>query len=106
MALKNTHSLGCGALLRSHAVVVAGQQLSCNRQFATWWKNHFGDRADKVSACQTQPKSLTGTIKIGGALWSTLWVSTDSETASSSCEGGMSTNARSPLSSFARSSRG
>lgn len=106
MDLKNTHSVGCGASLRSHAVVVAGQQLSCNRQFATWWKNHFGERADKVSVCQKQPKRLTGTIRIGGVLWSTLWVSTESGTESSSCEAAMTTNVRNPLNSFARSSRG
>lgn len=106
MTLKNKHSSVGGISLRSHAVVVGGRQLSCNRKFATWWERHGHDTACGGYSCQEQPKRLIGTIKIGGALWSTLWVSTESEIASSSCERDMTTNARSPLNSFARSSRG
>ena len=98
MASKNkSHAIGADQLL-SHEVVICGRQLPCNAAFDDWWKNHFGDRADKVTACLNKSSRWTGVIKIGGALWFTLWDSTEPVAESFSCDKGMNMNALSPLS--------
>lgn len=106
MAGKNkSHATGADQLL-SHEVVICGRQLPCNAAFDDWWKNHFGDRADKVTACLNKSSRWTGVIKIGGALWFTLWDSTEPAIALSSCAPVTRMSALSQLNNSGENSRG
>lgn|GEM_PF-1303589 len=90
----------------SYEVMIDGQWIPSNYQFACWWVGQVQARSKRVTACLKQPKRLTGTIRIGGELWSTSWVSTESATESSSCDQGMRMSAPSLLNCSARNSRG
>ena len=69
----------------SYEVIIDGEWVPCNYQFAEWWVGYVRQSSQKVTACLKKSKSWTGVTRIGGALWYTSWASTEQGIASSSC---------------------
>jgi len=90
----------------SYEVIIDGEWVPCNYQFAAWWVGYVRQSSQKVTACLKKSKSWTGVTRIGGALWYTSWASTDRAAESSSCEQVTRMSAHSRLSYSDRGLRG